>query len=112
MSCIECTDELCRRYEQEQIRLAGQFSLTDCFDPNELKTAAGVDLACLKDGEVCGRVLRTHEGVKPVFVSAGNNITLETAAALSLPLTDKESHIPVPTRFADLETHIPREELK
>ncbi|SDA18625.1 hypothetical protein SAMN02910447_01501 [Ruminococcus sp. YE71] len=57
MSCIECTDELCRRYEQEQIRLACQLSLTDRFDPNELKTAAGVDLACLKDG---GAVAAAH----------------------------------------------------
>ena len=64
------------------------------------------------EGEVCGRVLRTHEGVKPVFVSAGNNITLETAAALALSLTDKESHIPIPTRLADLETHVAREELR
>ena len=64
------------------------------------------------EGEAYGRVLRTHEGVKPVFVSAGNNITLETASQLTLALTDKESHIPIPTRIADLETHIAREELR
>ena len=64
------------------------------------------------DGEPYGRVLRTQEGVKPVFVSAGNNITLETASRLTLSLTDKESHIPIPTRLADLETHVAREELR
>ena len=62
-------------------------------------------------GEVYGRALRTHDGVKPVFVSAGNDISLETATALALRLTEPESHIPLPTRLADLETHIARREL-
>ncbi|MBR1383017.1 MAG: endonuclease V [Ruminococcus sp.] len=60
-------------------------------------------------GEVYGRALRTHKDVKPVFVSVGNHISLDTACALAMKLTDKESHIPVPTRLADLETHIQRE---
>lgn len=60
------------------------------------------------DGEVCGRALRTHNGVRPVFVSVGNNITLDTACEIAIKLTDKESHIPIPTRLADLETHIMR----
>ena len=62
-------------------------------------------------GEVYGRALRTHDGVKPVFVSAGNDISLETATALALGLTEPESRIPLPTRLADLETHIARREL-
>ncbi len=60
------------------------------------------------DGEVYGRALRTHSGVKPVFVSVGNNISLDSACKIALTLTDKESHIPVPTRLADLETHSER----
>ena len=62
-------------------------------------------------GEVYGRVLRTHDGVKPVFVSVGNDISLDTAAALAMQFTEKESRIPLPTRLADLETHIARAEL-
>ncbi|SFC98724.1 endonuclease V [Ruminococcus albus] len=62
-------------------------------------------------GEVYGRALRTHTGVKPVFLSVGNNISLDTACKLALALTDKESHIPIPTRLADLETHVQRTEL-
>ncbi|MBO4865399.1 MAG: endonuclease V [Ruminococcus sp.] len=62
-------------------------------------------------GEVYGRALRTHTGVKPVFLSVGNNISLDTACKLALALTDKESHIPIPTRLADLETHVQRKEL-
>ncbi|HAE52484.1 MAG TPA: endonuclease V [Ruminococcus sp.] len=63
------------------------------------------------DGKVYGRTLRTHDNVKPVFVSVGNNISLDTAAELTLKLTEKESHIPIPTRYADLETHVMREKL-
>ena len=61
------------------------------------------------DGEVYGRALRTQKDVKPVFVSVGNHISLDTACALAMRLTDRESHIPIPTRLADLETHIARE---
>jgi deoxyribonuclease V len=63
------------------------------------------------DGKVYGRTLRTHDNVKPVFVSVGNNISLDTATELTLKLTEKESHIPIPTRYADLETHVMREKL-
>lgn len=59
-------------------------------------------------GEVYGRALRTHKGVKPVFVSVGNQITLDTACRLAMSFVTKESHIPLPTRLADLETHIAR----
>ncbi|MDE7327152.1 MAG: endonuclease V, partial [Lachnospiraceae bacterium] len=55
--------------------------------------------------EIYGRVLRTHVGVKPVFVSVGNKIDLDTAVQMALALTGKESHIPLPTRMADLMTH-------
>lgn len=55
--------------------------------------------------EVYGRVLRTHAGVKPVFVSIGNKIDLDTAVQMAMALTEKESHIPLPTRLADLMTH-------
>ena len=63
------------------------------------------------DGEVYGRALRTHRDVKPVFVSVGNGISLDTACEIAIKLTEKESHIPLPTRLADLETHIARESL-
>ncbi|MBQ8966313.1 endonuclease V [Ruminococcus sp.] len=62
-------------------------------------------------GEVYGRALRTHKGVRPVFVSAGNKVCLDTACRIAIMLTDKESHIPIPTRLADLETHAARHEL-
>ena len=66
----------------------------------------------VKDGQILGRAVRTHQGVKPVYVSVGNYIDIETVTKLSLMLTDTDSHIPIPTRYADLETHIQRERLR
>ena len=56
-------------------------------------------------GDVYGRVLRTHKDVKPIFVSIGNFIDLETATIIIGKLITKESHVPLPIRLADLETH-------
>ena len=74
--------------------------------------AAGSSSDIVKDGQVLGRALRTHQDVRPIVVSVGNWICLDTAAALALSLTDRESHIPIPTRYADLETHIRREQCR
>lgn len=88
------------------------YRVRDGLDYSEPDTPAGSfsDIVC--DGEIYGRVLRTHTGVKPVFVSAGNFISLDTATRITMELTGKESHIPVPTRLADLETHTARQALK
>ncbi|MCR5460614.1 MAG: endonuclease V [Acetatifactor sp.] len=79
---------------------------TDYVEP---ENEAGSYTDIVIDGETYGRALRTHKNVRPVFVSVGNHISIETACSLALKLTDKESHVPVPTRLADLETHIERE---
>lgn len=81
---------------------------TDYIEPD--KTAGGFKDIII-NAEVYGRVLRTHDNVKPVFVSIGNNISLGTAVKITMSLVGKESHIPLPTRFADLETHIERSNL-
>ncbi len=62
------------------------------------------------DGEIYGRVLRTAENVKPIFLSIGNKIDLDTAMELTNMVITKDSHIPVPTRMADLMTHRVRKE--
>ncbi len=56
-------------------------------------------------GEVYGRVLRTHKNVRPIFLSVGNLIDLETAMEVTKYFVTKESHIPMPTRCADIMTH-------
>lgn len=73
---------------------------------------AGAWAEITKDGQVLGRVLRTHRGVKPVYLSVGNWVSLDTITELAIRLTGKGSHIPLPTRLADLATHEQRRRLK
>lgn len=81
-------------------------------DYTEPENEAGSFTDIVIGGEVYGRALRTHKNVKPIFISAGNFICLDTACDIAMKLTDKESHIPIPTRLADLETHLAREALR
>lgn len=85
------------------------FRVDKSTDYTEPENEPGSFTDIVISGEVYGRALRTHKDVKPVFVSAGNRISLDTACALAMRFTDRESHIPIPTRLADLETHIARE---
>lgn len=61
-------------------------------------------------GEVYGRVLRTHQNVRPIFLSVGNRIDLDTAMEVTQHFVTKDSHIPMPTRCADIMTHEMRKE--
>jgi deoxyribonuclease V len=60
------------------------------------------------DGEVVGRALRTRDEVKPLFVSVGHLIDLDTACAQVLALTQGFRQ-PETTRRAD---HLCREALR
>ena len=73
------------------------------FDMPENKKGAFTDIEI--NGEIYGRALRTHVNVKPIFVSIGNAVDLDTATELANYLTTKEGHIPLPTRLADIMTH-------
>ncbi|MBL5769226.1 MULTISPECIES: endonuclease V [Heyndrickxia] len=64
------------------------------------------------DNEVYGRVLRSRKDVKPIFVSCGNWIDLDTATALTMHFVEKNSRLPAPTRYADIATHEARKNLK
>ncbi|GGT07758.1 endonuclease V [Planobispora rosea] len=52
------------------------------------------------DGDVVGRVLRTRSGVRPVFVSVGHRVDLDTACRNVLRLTPAY-RLPETTRVAD-----------
>ncbi|MCT9934186.1 endonuclease V [Planotetraspora sp. A-T 1434] len=52
------------------------------------------------DGDVVGRVLRTQDGVKPVFVSVGHRTDLDTACHNVLALSPSH-RLPETTRAAD-----------
>lgn len=54
----------------------------------------------LDDDEVIGAVVRTRAAVKPVFVSVGHRVSLETAVELTLRCTGRY-RLPEPTRWAD-----------
>jgi deoxyribonuclease V len=55
----------------------------------------------LVDGEeILGRVLRTQNGVRPVFVSPGHLIDVEGSAEITLRLSPKY-RLPETTRLAD-----------
>jgi deoxyribonuclease V len=53
----------------------------------------------LDGGEVIGAVLRTRPGVKPLYVSGGHRVSLETAIALTLACT-RRYRLPETTRAA------------
>ncbi len=62
------------------------------------RRAASSDIVL--DGEVVGRAVRTQDGIKPVYVSVGHRIDLDTACAWTLALAPKYRQ-PETTRQAD-----------
>jgi deoxyribonuclease V len=54
----------------------------------------------MSDREIVGSVLRTRDGVRPVYVSIGHRFSLERARELVLRCSFRR--IPEPTRLADL----------
>lgn len=82
------------------------------LDYIEPDTCTGSYTDIVFNNEVYGRVLRTHDNVRPVFVSAGNYISLDTAVRFTIDMVDEESRLPIPTRLADLETHKMRAALR
>jgi deoxyribonuclease V len=61
---------------------------------------AGSTAPLLLDGERVGTVLRTRDGVRPIYVTTGHRVSLETAVNLVKQCLDG-FRIPKPTREAD-----------
>ncbi len=57
-----------------------------CGEHPDVGITRGESTGLLDDGAIIGRVVRTKEGCKPVFVSVGHRITLETAVTWVLKL--------------------------
>jgi deoxyribonuclease V len=70
-------------------------------DPAE-KAGSAVKLVDPKDGEEIGLVLRTRDGTRPIYVSIGHRVDLESARELVMACCTKY-RIPEPTRQADIE---------
>ena len=73
-------------------RLVGEYA--------EPGAEAGAWSPLLDRGETIGAVVRTRTGVKPLFVSVGHRLSLETAVALVLACC-RGVRLPEPTRLAD-----------
>lgn len=68
------------------------------FDMPDEPRGSWTDL--VDGGEVVGRALRTQDGVRPVFVSVGHRVNLETACAHVLALSPRY-RLPETTRQSD-----------
>lgn len=76
----------------------GKTPLTGRWEPPGGRRGEWSDLR--DGGEVVGRVLRTRDQVKPVFVSVGHRMSLDNACAQVLALTPR-FRLPETTRQAD-----------
>ncbi len=73
-------------------RLCGEFR-----EPSQRR---GSSTNLIHQGEVIGRVLRTRQGVKPIFVSVGYGLPLRECVRLTLAVTPR-FRLPEPIRQAD-----------
>ncbi|MDI5965266.1 endonuclease V [Streptantibioticus silvisoli] len=73
---------------------------TGGYDPAALGTRRGASADLTDGGERVGRALRTQDGVKPVYVSTGHAIDLDTACRLTLAAAPAY-RLPQTTRLAD-----------
>jgi deoxyribonuclease V len=69
----------------------------DAVEPGRRR---GASTAIRHEGEIVGRLLRTRDGVRPLYVSIGHRVTLEDATALVLKMGGGY-RLPEPTREAD-----------
>jgi deoxyribonuclease V len=69
----------------------------------------GASAALRHEGEVIGTVLRTQDGVKPVYVSVGHRVTLAAARRTILALAPRH-RLPEPVRAAHAEVNRLRRE--
>ncbi|MEG0528416.1 MAG: endonuclease V [Longicatena sp.] len=90
------------------IGVAKNYLKIDGAEFDEPKNELGASELIQVENEVYGIVLRTRKDVKPIYVSCGNWIDLETAKTITLHFVNKESRLPITTRYADLETHSKR----
>jgi deoxyribonuclease V len=70
-----------------------------CGEHEEPEERKGGWTPLLDRDEVIGAVVRTRDGVQPLFVSVGHRVDLETAVSLVLGCTTKY-RLPEPTRWA------------
>jgi len=70
-------------------------------EPTEPGPQRGDCAPLLHEGERIGSVLRTRAGSKPVYVSVGHLVDLDSAQELVLAACEEKQRLPEPTRRAD-----------
>ena len=85
-------------------RLVGHF--------DEPGTTRGSSSPLIHKGAVVGEVVRTKDGVKPVFVSVGNLITLPGAVDIVLRCSTGKLRLPEPIRLAHIVANEARKKLE
>jgi len=75
-------------------RLCGEYK-----EPN--KKAGSISKLTDKEGKVIGAVVRTRDHVRPIFISIGHKIDLDTSCKMILKCVGRY-RVPKPTREADL----------
>jgi deoxyribonuclease V len=60
----------------------------------------GTHTPLIDRGETVGAVLRTKPRHKPLFVSPGHEVSVETAVAITLACCQEDEFLPTPTRLA------------
>ncbi len=71
-----------------------------CGEHAEPGRRRGAKVELRLDGEVIGSVLRTRDGVKPIYVSVGHKLGLDAAVQWALRLAPR-FRLPEPIRAAD-----------
>jgi deoxyribonuclease V len=74
--------------------------LVGSWNKDELKLERGSSVPLAWENEIVGNVLRTQTGIKPVFVSIGHKVSLQTATSMVLHLASKY-RLPETTRQSD-----------
>lgn len=83
------------------------FSKTDFFVTEEVMSVSPIVI----DNEIYGYVMRSRYNCKPIFISPGNGLSFENCIEIVKKCLNGESRIPIPTRIADLDTHIERKKI-
>ncbi|MFJ7731522.1 endonuclease V [Lysinibacillus sp. NPDC097231] len=90
--------------DKPTIGVAKTYYKIDNIDFIMPENIAGAFTDIVIDGEIYGRALRSRKDVKPIFVSCGNWIDLDTAINITMHFIENQSRLPITTRYADLAT--------
>jgi deoxyribonuclease V len=76
--------------------------LVGVHDEPAAEAGSTAELIDPRDGERIGLVLRTQNGTRPVYISVGHRVDLESARELAMACCTRY-RVPEPTRLADIE---------